>query len=67
MSDHTFEKIFMGKSLFQIYSTSECPIPLHIFDSLLTAQHSCEQMYTAVLAATRFIYLFLSVVTWSSK
>ena len=59
MSDNTFEKMITGKSLFQIYLTSEFPMSLYSFSQHSTAALSCAQLLaTAVLAARRLICLF---------
>ena len=57
MSYHTFEKMIIGKSLFQIYSTSECPMSLYSlysFSQHSTAVHSCSCSYTF------YFFIFIS-------
>ena len=57
MSDHTFEKTIIGNSLFQIYSTSECPMSLYSlysFSQHSTAVHSCSCSYTF------YFFIFIS-------
>ena len=78
MSDHNFKKNIKIKSIFQIYSTSECPksftaclvfaqlqITLHTSAQLCRTVHICTQLWIALMSLQNLSRL--SITFWNLK